>query len=112
MIAVPGFTGRKVAVLGMARSGLAAAAVLRAGGAEVLAWDDSEKTRAAVAGDVALRDLGSVDWGQVAALMLSPGIPHSFPIPHPAVAAARKAGVPLIGDIELLGRAQPDARYI
>ncbi len=50
MIAVPGFERRKVAVLGLARSGLAAANALAAGGAEVLAWDDSEKTRAAVAG--------------------------------------------------------------
>ena len=112
MIAVPSFEGRPVAVLGLARSGRAAAASLAAGGAEVLAWDDSEKTRAAVAGDVSLRDLTTVDWREVAALVLSPGIPHSFPAPHPAVTRAREAGVQVIGDIELLGRAQPEARYI
>lgn len=112
MIAVPGFEGRQVAVLGLARSGLAAAKALAAGGAEVLAWDDSEKTRSAVAAELPLRDLSSIDWHDVAALMLSPGIPHSFPQPHPAVVAARAAGVPILGDIELLGRAQPQARYI
>jgi UDP-N-acetylmuramoylalanine--D-glutamate ligase len=112
MIAVPGFEGRKVAVLGLARSGRAAAAALAAGDAEVLAWDDSDKTRAAVAGKVPLRDLTAVDWRQVAALMLSPGIPHSFPKPHSAVAAAARAGVEILGDIELLGRAQPQARFI
>jgi UDP-N-acetylmuramoylalanine--D-glutamate ligase len=112
MIAVPGFEGRKVAVLGLARSGRAAAAALAAGGAEVLAWDDSEKTRAAVAGAVPLRELTAIDWRGVAALILSPGIPHSFPQPHPAVEAARKAGVTILGDIELLGRAQPAARFI
>jgi UDP-N-acetylmuramoylalanine--D-glutamate ligase len=112
MIAVPRFEGRKVAVLGLARSGRAAAAALKAGGAEALAWDDSEKTRAAVAGEVALRDPTQIDWRDVAALMLSPGIPHSFPKPHPAVDAARGAGVEILGDIELLGRAQPQARFI
>lgn len=112
MIVVPGFAGRKVVILGLARSGRAAAAALTAGGAEVLAWDDGEKTRAAVAHELALRDPATINWRDVAALMLSPGIPHSFPAPHPAVLAARSAGVPIVGDIELLGRAQPQARYI
>jgi len=112
MIPVPGFDGRKVAVLGLARSGRAATAALMAGGAEVLAWDDSEKTRAGIAAELPLADPARIDWRQVAALVLSPGIPHSFPAPHPAVVAARAAGVPIIGDIELLGRAQPAAGYI
>ncbi|HEV2187650.1 MAG TPA: UDP-N-acetylmuramoyl-L-alanine--D-glutamate ligase [Stellaceae bacterium] len=112
MIVVPGFEGRKVAILGLARSGRAAAAALKAGGAAVLAWDDNEKTRSAVADQVPLCDPSRIDWREVAALMLSPGIPHSFPRPHPAVEAAHKAGVPILGDIELLGRAQPEARLI
>jgi len=112
MIVVPGFEGRKVAVLGLARSGRTAAASFAAGGAEVLAWDDNAKTRAALAGEIPLYDPAQIDWREVAALVLSPGIPHSFPRPHPAVIAARAAGVPIIGDIELLGRAQPEARYI
>src|SRR5215472_11995950 len=112
MIVVPGYEGKRVAVLGLARSGRAAAAALMTGGAEVLAWDDSEKTRSGIAAELPLADPARIDWREVAALMLSPGIPHSFPAPHPAVIAARAAGVPIIGDIELLGRAQPQARYI
>jgi UDP-N-acetylmuramoylalanine--D-glutamate ligase len=112
MIAVPGFAGRQVAILGLARSGLAAAKALAAGGAEVLAWDDSDKTRGAVSGELTLADPEKVDWRGVAALMLSPGIPHSFPKPHPAVERARAAGVEILGDIELLGRARPRARII
>ena len=112
MIIVPGYEGKKVAVLGLARSGRAAAAALATGGAEVLAWDDSEKTRSGIAAELPLADPARIDWREVAALVLSPGIPHSFPQPHPAVIAARAAGVPIIGDIELLARAQPDARFI
>jgi UDP-N-acetylmuramoylalanine--D-glutamate ligase len=112
MIVVDQFAGRKVAVLGLARSGRAAARSLVAGGAGVLAWDDNAGVREAVAGEIALADLSAIDWRDIAALVLSPGIPHSFPAPHPAVLRARAAGVDIIGDIELLGRAQPAAHYI
>ncbi len=112
MIVVDGFAGRRVAVLGLARSGRAAARSLAAGGAEVLAWDDNAKVREALSGEIPLCDLAAADWRDVAALVLSPGIPHSFPAPHPAVLRARAAGAEIIGDIELLGRTQPTARYV
>ena len=40
MIPVSDFAGHRVLVLGLGRSGLSAARALRAGGAEVLCWDD------------------------------------------------------------------------
>src|SRR5437764_12610761 len=112
MIVVDEFRGRLVGVLGLAKSGRAAAQSLAAGGAEVLAWDDNEAVRKALATELPLRNLVEADWRDIPALVLSPGIPHSFPEPHPAVVRARDAGAEIIGDIELLGRAQPDARYI
>jgi UDP-N-acetylmuramoylalanine--D-glutamate ligase len=116
MIVVEEFDGKRVAVLGLARSGREAVRALREGGGEVLAWDDSAAARDMAAAEmpagVPLRDLANIDWGGVAALVLSPGIPLIFPEPHPAVVRAREAGAEIIGDIELLGRAQPDARYV
>jgi len=112
MIVVDEFRGRLVGVLGLAKSGRAAAQSLAAGGAEVLAWDDNEAVRKALAAELTLRNLAEADWRDIPALVLSPGIPHSFPEPHPAVVRARDAGAEIIGDIELLGRAQPEARYI
>src|SRR6266853_1478580 len=112
MIVVDTFAGRRVAVLGLARSGRAAAHALAAGGATVLAWDDNPSVRDAVAGEIPLCDLAQADWRQIPVLVLSPGIPHSYPEPHPAVLRARKAGSEIVGDIELLGRAQPDACYV
>src|SRR5262249_53662873 len=102
----------RVVVLGLARSGRAAARSLAAGGAEVLAWDDKASAREAVASEIPLSNLDAVDWRHIAALVMSPGIPHSFPEPHPAVVRAREAGVEIIGDIELLGRAQQAPRYV
>jgi UDP-N-acetylmuramoylalanine--D-glutamate ligase len=112
MIAVDEFAGRRVAVLGLARTGRAAVRALAAGGAEIVAWDDDPAARAAVAGEFPLCDLAAADWRGIAALVLSPGIPHSFPEPHAAVERARAAGAAIIGDIELLGRARPDARVV
>ncbi|HLB79955.1 MAG TPA: UDP-N-acetylmuramoyl-L-alanine--D-glutamate ligase [Dongiaceae bacterium] len=113
MIPVPIFSGRPVAVLGLGRSGLAAARALAAGGAEVWVWDDDAGARgAAAAAGAALVDLRDCDWRRPAALVLSPGIPHTHPTPHPAATAARAAGCEIIGDIELLIRAQPRATIV
>jgi UDP-N-acetylmuramoylalanine--D-glutamate ligase len=106
MIPVRGLSGAAVAVLGLGRSGLSAGRALRAGGAEVLAWDDGAKGReAAEAEGFALRDLageGALDG--VALLVTSPGIPHLYPKPHPAIRAAWAAGVPVDNDIGLFFR--------
>src|SRR5262249_23937596 len=51
-------------------------------------------------------------WDKLKALVLSPGVPLTHPAPHPVVALAKKHRVPVTGDIELLCRQQPDAKYI
>src|SRR5271168_1397555 len=113
MIDLGFMAGSTVAVLGLGRSGRAAAEALLAGGARVLAWDDSAAARAAAqAADIPIADLATIDWRVPAALILSPGIPHSFPKPHDVVARARAAGCAVIGDIELLARARPDSRFV
>ena len=113
MIELPFFYGLPVAVMGLGKSGLAAARALQASGAEVWAWDDSEDRRAeAREAEIPLVDLNACNWTEVPSLILSPGIPDRFPEPHPVAAAARAAGAEIIGDIELLGRARPDASYI
>ncbi len=113
MIEVSTFRGESVAVLGLARSGLVAAQALRRGGARVMAWDDAApKREAAAAAGVPLVDLATADLSAVRALVLSPGIPHTHPAPHPVAARARAAGAEIIGDIELLARSRREARYV
>ena len=103
MIPVKGYQGRKVAVLGLGRSGLATARALIAGGAEALLWDDSPEARAkAEAAGFACTDLtrnGALDG--VACLVTSPGIPHLYPAPNRVIALALEAGVPVDNDIGL-----------
>ncbi|MGD9537213.1 MAG: UDP-N-acetylmuramoyl-L-alanine--D-glutamate ligase [Alphaproteobacteria bacterium] len=108
-VALDMFRNKPVAVLGLARSGRATLAALRAGGARGIGWDDNEAARAAAASEgheVAPPE--AWPWSDLAALVPSPGVPMS----HPLFACARAAGTPVLGDVELLARAQPEARVV
>ena len=105
MIPVRGFEGRTVAVFGLARTGLTAARALVAGGAQVALWDDNPKSRAAAEAEgFTLTDLTRADWSDFAALMLSPGVPLTHPVPHWTVEKAKAEGVEILGDFELFAR--------
>jgi UDP-N-acetylmuramoylalanine--D-glutamate ligase len=97
--------GKKVVVVGAARSGIAAAMLLARRRATVTLTD----LRAQIENEAELRGAGvALELGghQAATLLaadlivLSPGVPSS----QPALAAARDAGVPIIGELELASR--------
>jgi len=98
------FAGRRYGVLGLGRNGAAAARRLAALGADVQAWDDKAPARAALAADRAasVRLAPFDDADGLDALVLSPGIPHHLPAPHPLAASALAHGVPVLSDAELL----------
>lgn len=98
------FAGKRYAVLGLARSGLATVECLYASGAHVLAWDTREDAREAVAGKAEIADPLSVDLTGYDGVVLSPGVPLNR---HPIAEHARSFGVPVIGDIELFALARP-----
>ena len=106
MIPVQGFREKTVFVLGMGRTGLTAARALRDGGARPICWDDGEagRTRAADEGFDVQDPLKGGALEQAAALIVSPGIAHLYPTPHPVIAAALRAGVSVDNDIGLFFR--------
>ncbi|MDE2264382.1 MAG: UDP-N-acetylmuramoyl-L-alanine--D-glutamate ligase [Alphaproteobacteria bacterium] len=105
MIPVRSFANRQVAVFGLARSGLASVCALKAGGADVFAWDEKEELRAAAAAEGAtVMPWQNWSWDKIAALVLSPGVPLTHPRPHDVVVKAKEVGVEVIGDIELFAR--------
>jgi len=117
MIPLTSFAGKKVALFGLGASGLASASALLGGGADVVAFDDSDQTidKARAAG-IPVSDLRHIDWSRIAALVLAPGVPLTHPAPHWTVGLARNAAVEVIGDIELFCRERrrtaPDAPFI
>ena len=98
--------GRKrVVVVGAARSGIAAAHLLVRRGAFVTLTD----TRTDIPDEAELRAAGvelelgrhePATLGRADLIVLSPGVPPS----QPAIAAARAAGVPVMGELELASR--------
>ncbi len=104
MIISPAFANRKFAILGLARSGLAAAQSLAASGAQILAWDNREEARNAASGIAVISDPLLADLSGYDAIVVSPGVPLNN---HPVTEKARSAGIPIIGDIELFATARP-----
>ncbi|QJU57827.1 UDP-N-acetylmuramoyl-L-alanine--D-glutamate ligase [Sphingomonas sp. AP4-R1] len=138
MITSPAFAGKRYAVLGLARSGVATVEALLASGARVTAWDADEAKRNALQAP----SLQGRGWGGASLEDERPDeLPHPpTPSPegkgellfadpmeidlagydavivspgvplnrHPIVAHAHKARVPIIGDIELFAQARGD----
>ena len=103
MITSPVFKGKRYAVLGLARSGAAAAEALVASGAEVIGWDRQPHAREVFEGRCRLIDPLELDLTGFAGVVVSPGVPlNSHPIgPH-----TWQYGLPVIGDIELFAAAR------
>src|SRR5205085_11740618 len=63
MIPVTSFANKKAALFGLGASGLASASALLAGGADVVAWDDTEASiEQARAAGIPVADLRHIDW--------------------------------------------------
>jgi len=103
VITSPAFKAKRYAVLGLARSGAAAAEALLASGAEVIAWDRQPHAREPFEGRCRLIDPLELDLTGFAGVVVSPGVPlNSHPIgPH-----TWQYGLPVIGDIELFAAAR------
>ncbi len=99
------FAGRRFAVVGLGRAGLAALRALTGMGATVVAWDDAPFAREAAAREGFVVQDPAADIGDFDALVLSPGIAHLLPVPHRIAAAARTARRPVLTDAELLYQA-------
>ncbi|MEM6793204.1 MAG: UDP-N-acetylmuramoyl-L-alanine--D-glutamate ligase [Acidobacteriota bacterium] len=103
---------RHALVYGLGLSGRAAAQLLRARGVAVTAVDrrpaSSLELDAAFAGDAGFRALtgaenpaeAEIDWREIDGVVVSPGVPPQKPL----LEAARAAGVPVIGEVELAFR--------
>jgi len=102
--------GRRVLVVGLARSGVAAARLARARGAEVTATDRRAATElcptVAELGDsveLALGGHDAADFTRADLVVVSPGVPLALP----EIQEARRQGVPVMAEVELAARLLP-----
>ena len=97
--------GKRVTVVGAARSGIAAAELLVRRGASVTLSDKREQLDAAAAlrsagVELELGGHGKETFTGADLIVLSPGVPGNLP----ELDAARQAGVPIMGELELASR--------
>lgn len=110
------WTRGEVAVIGLGRSGRAAAALLARAGARVYASDaghgEALEAAARNLADAGVHvELGGHDLARIARATLavvSPGVDPAMP----AIAAARDARLPIVGEIEVALRFLPELHYI
>ncbi len=109
MRARPAIPAGPYLVVGLARSGVAAARALRARGERVIGLDSSAPAAAAALREVGVElflgeeeGFGLLD--DVRAVVKSPGVPSRAPV----LAAARERGLPVLGELELAWRLLPN----
>ena len=88
---------KTVVILGLGKSGLSTARELKKRGVHVIAWDDNiDAQNKAKELQIKIQNLNSIDFSVVEFLVISPGIPHTYPQPHPMVKLAKQNNVKII----------------
>ncbi|EAQ29301.1 UDP-N-acetylmuramoylalanine-D-glutamate ligase [Erythrobacter sp. NAP1] len=105
MITSSAFADKRFAILGLARSGAAAAEALLASGAKLTVWDRQDVARAPFEGRCDIADPLETELTGFDGVVVSPGVPLNT---HPIAGHAAQFSVPVIGDIELFARARAD----
>ena len=103
-------SGQTVGVLGLGSSGMAAVASLEAAGVTTFAHDDNSPDTPISNGT--LMPWQDWPWQDLDALVISPGIPHLHPTPHPAAARASAANIEILSEVEIALRGMPQAPIV
>ena len=112
MLVPHSMSGRTVGILGLGLSGMAAARALGAAGAHCWLHDDGRAAPDNPPAGAWPAHWQDWPWDRMDTLVISPGIPHDHPTPHPAAARAVAADVEIISEVELAMRAAPAARIV
>ncbi|MCH2547418.1 MAG: UDP-N-acetylmuramoyl-L-alanine--D-glutamate ligase [Alphaproteobacteria bacterium] len=116
MIRLPRYKNASVGVFGLGTAGQAAIASLLQSDAKVYAWDDNANSCAQLAESKAknltVKNFTQWPWQEMDCVILSPGVPLTHPQPHEVVRLAQKNAVRLVGEVDILYEARPDARYV
>lgn len=98
------YKNQNVAVFGLGKTGLSVINALMKSGARICAWDDNKEQIANA--KMMYRECNFIhprecNWHEIRTLILSPGVPISYPMPHWIVKLARSYDCKIKSDIEL-----------
>lgn len=98
-----------IAILGMGRSGRAVLNKAMALKMAAVWHDDGEVHNVPEQMPLLPQDW---PWAELDAVVISPGISHEFPVPHPAAVLAKNHDVPVISEIEFALRTGTQGRWV
>lgn len=102
MFPLPHTKGKKYGVFGLGKTGLATCRALTDSGAEAFCWDEVRGARQQTEGTkFEASHPKEWPWAELAAVVVSPGVPLTHPKPHVIVRKARQENVPVTGDLDL-----------
>jgi UDP-N-acetylmuramoylalanine--D-glutamate ligase len=111
MMQLTSYRGRRVVVLGLARSGVAAAKLFHAVGADVIVNDKKEREQCPEADELTALGISVVCGGhpeglvtkETALLVKNPGIPYS----SDPIAEAERLGIEVVTEVDVAGQLSP-----
>ena len=107
------FSKKKVAVLGLGKSGISTINFLKKKGFIVYAWDDNKEIRKKVKKrGINTNNFSKVNLREFTFLVVSPGIHTRGPKKHFLISKAKLKKLEVINDIELFFRFNPISQYI
>jgi UDP-N-acetylmuramoylalanine--D-glutamate ligase len=92
-------------IIGMGRTGQSTAAWIQSRGGRVIPFDDTH-------GEGHISHISEVPWNDIEQIVPSPGIPFSYPNPHPLIAAGLEKNIPIVSDINLLRDSYPGNLFV
>jgi len=93
---------KPIAILGLGKSGFATFEACKAAGIETILWDDNpQMVEKAKRSGANIEDLNEANFLNFSMLCLAPGIPFTYPKPHPVIDRALTACCQIVCDIEL-----------
>ncbi|MDX1949722.1 MAG: UDP-N-acetylmuramoyl-L-alanine--D-glutamate ligase [Rickettsiales bacterium] len=94
---------KKIAIVGLGKSGLASAEYFQKKNIPILLYDDNKNTKTP---DYLpnITDYKNWNFDEISEILFSPGIPVELPKPHPIAEIAKQKNIPIISDIEVLAR--------
>lgn len=106
MILIPDVKNKNFGVFGLGVSGIATCEALVASGANVFSFDENSKARKKTENtEYRCEHPKAWPWKEMEAVVVSPGVPLTYPKPHTIVRKAKLEKIPVIGDTELFARA-------
>ena len=103
MINLKNLRDKKIGVLGLEKTGLSVVKAVQEVGGLLICWDDDKGKRDNLEKNgVTVGDLNDKNLiKELDLLVVSPGVPHLYPKPHPIIALAYKLNIRVDNDIVL-----------